>query len=146
MNWVNALPIAKERGIRVEEIAVSEVEDYTNLMTVQVKTALQKRSVSGSILTKGIPRIVRIDDLPVDVIPSGHLLVLTNLDRPGVVGFIGTLLGQNQINIAEFQVGRRSQGGEAVSILNIDSPVSQEVIKKIGEFSGITSVCVVNLT
>ncbi|MBI2119444.1 MAG: phosphoglycerate dehydrogenase [Elusimicrobia bacterium] len=146
VNWVNALPIAKERGIRVEEIVVSEVEDYTNLMTVQVKTALQTRSVSGSILTKGIPRIVRIDDLPVDVIPSGHLLVLTNIDRPGVVGFIGTLLGQNQINIAEFQVGRRSQGGEAVSILNIDSQVSQEVIKKIGEFSGITSVCVVNLT
>jgi D-3-phosphoglycerate dehydrogenase len=70
---------------------------------------------------------------------------LTNVDRPGVVGFIGTLLGENKINIAQFQVGRKSAGGEAVSILNVDSAVPEAVVQKIRNFSGITNVWVVNL-
>jgi len=145
INWVNALPVAKDRGIRVEETAVSDVEDFTSLITVKVKTDKQERAVSGTILSKGNPRIVQIDDLSVDVIPEGYLLVLTNKDQPGVVGFIGTVLGDSKINIAQFQVGRKNAGGEAVSILNIDSPVPADVVKKISNFSGITSVWVVNL-
>lgn len=145
VNWVNAIPIAKERGIRIEETATSEVQDFTSLITIRVKTDKQNRSVSGTVLSKGKPRIVQIDDLSVDVIPEGHLLVLTNLDQPGVVGFIGTVLGDNKINIAEFQVGRKTAGGEAVSILNIDSALSADIVKKIRNYSGITNVWVVNL-
>lgn len=145
INWVNALPIAKERGILVKDSASSESEDYTSLITIKVKTDKKARSVSGTILSKGSPRIVRVDDLPVDITPEGHLLVFTNIDRPGVVGFIGTLLGENKINIAAFQVGRKSVGGEAVSVLNVDTAVSPELVGKIRGFSGITNVWVVNL-
>lgn len=145
INWVNAIPIAKERGIKVEESALSDAEDFTTLITVKIKTDQQVKSVSGTLLSLRNPRIVRIDDLSVDVIPEGHLLVLTNIDQPGVIGFIGTVLGESQINIAEFQVGRKRAGGEAVSILNVDSPVPKEVLKKISGFRGITNVWVVNL-
>ena len=96
-------------------------------------------------LTATVEAGVRIDDLNVDVLPEGHLLVFTNIDRPGVVGFIGTVLGENKVNIATFQVGRKAAGGEAVSILNVDSPVSADIVKKIRNFSGITSVWVVDL-
>lgn len=145
INWVNAIPIAKERGIRVEDTAISDPEDFTTLITVRIKTDKGQKSVSGTVLSKGRSRIVRVDDLTVDVLPEGHLLVLTNVDRPGVVGFIGTLLGENKINIAQFQVGRKSAGGEAVSILNVDSAVPEAVVQKIRNFSGITNVWVVNL-
>ena len=145
VNWVNAMAIAQERDIRIEEMATTDKEDFTSLITVQVKTDKQTRSLSGTILTKGNPRIVRIDHLSVDIVPGGNMIVFTNMDRPGVVGFIGTLLGKNKINIAAFQVGRKQEGGEAVSILNVDSPVSPEIVKEIRNFSGITSVWVVNL-
>ncbi|MBI2916011.1 MAG: phosphoglycerate dehydrogenase, partial [Elusimicrobia bacterium] len=146
VNWVNAVPLAQERGIRIEETVLAEAEDYTSLITVTVRTETLSKSVSGTVLSRGNLRIVRIDDLPVDVIPDGHLIVLTNQDKPGVVGFIGTILGENNINIAEFQVGRKTAGGEAVSILNIDSPVPVSVVKKISQFSGITRVSVVHLS
>ncbi len=145
VNWVNAEPIAMERGIRLQETAVSEAEDFTSLITVKIKTDTGNRSVSGTILTRGTPRIARIDELPVDVIPQGNLLIYTNIDRPGVIGFIGTLLGKNQINIAAFQVGRKSLGGEAVSILNVDSEISKDILKEIKQFSGITNVWTVSL-
>ena len=145
VNWVNAMPIAQERGIRMTEAASTEKEDFTSLITVKVKTDKQTRSLSGTILTKGNPRIVRIDDLSLDIVPEGTMLIFTNVDRPGVVGFIGTLLGENKINIAAFQVGRKEVGGEAVSVLNVDSPVPSEIVKKIRSFSGITNVWIVNI-
>jgi D-3-phosphoglycerate dehydrogenase len=145
VNWVNALPIAKERGIKIEEVSVSELQDYTSLITIKMITDKGTRSVSGTILAAGRPRIVRIDGLPVDVLPEGKLVVYTNVDQPGIVGFIGTLLGENKINIAAFQVGRKAAGGEAVSILNVDSPVTPEMVQKIRSFKGINQVWVVNL-
>ena len=106
----------------------------------------QTRSVSGTILSSGHARIVRIDELSVDIVPEGHMIIFTNVDRPGVVGFIGTLLGQNNINIAAFQVGRKQAGGEAVSVLNVDSPVPAPVVKEIRGFSGITNVWLVKIS
>ena len=79
------------------------------------------------------------------IVPEGHLIVFTNKDRPGVVGSIGTILGENKINIAEFQVGRKKVGGEAVSVLKVDSPVPAEVVTKIRNFPVITNLWVVNL-
>lgn len=145
INLVNAVPIAKERGIRIEESAFSNPQDFTTLITVRIKTDKGTKSASGTILSLGRPRIVRIDDLPVDVAPEGHMLIFTNIDRPGVVGFIGTILGENNINIAGFQVGRKSAGGEAVSILNVDSPIPANLLKKIEDFPGITHTWLVKL-
>ncbi len=145
VNWVNAMLIAKERGILLQDAATSESEDFTALITVKVKTDKQSRSVSGTILARGDSHIVRIDGLSVDIVPEGHMIIFTNIDRPGVVGFIGTLLGKNNINIAAFQVGRRQAGGEAVSILNVDAPVPALVVKEIRNFSGITNVWLVKI-
>ena len=145
INWISAIPIAQERGIRVDESATTESQDFTILLTVTVKTDRGTRSVSGTILSQGAPRVVRIDDLSVDVQPEGHLLVFTNVDRPGVVGFIGTILGENKINIAQFQVGRKTPGGEAVSILMVDSPIPAAVLEKIRAFPGITRTWLVSL-
>ncbi|OGR82869.1 MAG: phosphoglycerate dehydrogenase [Elusimicrobia bacterium RIFCSPLOWO2_01_FULL_54_10] len=145
VNWVNAMPIAKDRGIRLEDASTTDTRDYTALITLKVKTDKQTRSVSGTILTSGKPRIVRIDEMSVDIVPEGHMIIFTNIDQPGVVGFIGTLLGKNNINIAAFQVGRKQAGGEAVSVLNVDSPVPAPVMDEIRGFSGIKNVWMVKI-
>ena len=145
VNWVNAMPIAQERGIRLLDSSTPQAEAFTALITVKVKTDKQSRSVSGTVLSSGHSRIVRIDELSVDIVPEGRMIIFTNIDRPGVVGFIGTLLGNHNINIAAFQVGRKQIGGEAISILNVDSPVPASIMKEILDFSGITNVWLVKI-
>lgn len=145
LNWVSAPIAAKERGIKVTETATQESEGFTNLITLSVKTDKEQRRVSGSVLSQNNPRIVRIDDLSLDLIPEGRMLVYRNLDRPGVIGFVGTLLGQNNVNIASIQVGRKSEGAEAISIVNVDSPIAPSVLEKIRSSSGITAVKAIDL-
>lgn len=138
VNLVNAPHLAKERGLKWTETKTSQAEDYTSLITVRLTTASAKISVAGSLLSKNNPRIVKIDNLSVDVVPEGTMLVFTNKDRPGVIGHIGTILGENKINIAAMQVGRKSVGGEAVTVVNVDSMVPDNVLKPIRDYPGIT--------
>jgi D-3-phosphoglycerate dehydrogenase / 2-oxoglutarate reductase len=145
VNLINAPHLARERGVKWVETKTSQTEDFTSLITISASTGKTKLSVSGTLLAKNSPRIVMIDEQPVDVVPGGTLVVYTNVDRPGVIGFIGTLLGENKINIASMQVGRKSSGGEAVTVVNVDTDVPEKVLKQIREFSGITHVRCVKL-
>lgn len=140
VNFVNAPLLARERGIKIKELKNQEAEDYTSLIAATVRTDKGTFSLAGTLFGKKNPRIVQIDNLSIDVIPSGCMLFLTNNDKPGVVGQVGVFLGQNNINIAGMQVGRKSAGGEAVTIINVDTCVSPELLAKIAAFPGITSV------
>jgi D-3-phosphoglycerate dehydrogenase len=145
VNLVNAPHLAKERGLKWTETKTSEAEDYTSLITLRANTATSRLSVAGTLLAKNNPRIVKIDDLSVDVAPVGPMLIFTNKDRPGVIGHIGTILGNNKINIAAMQVGRKSIGGEAVTVVNVDSQVPEKVLEQVRDFPGITHAKCVNL-
>jgi D-3-phosphoglycerate dehydrogenase len=140
VNFVNAPLLAKERGIKIKEIKTQEIEDYTSLITAKVRTDKEELVVSGTLFGHKNPRLVKIGKMNVDVIPSGCMLLVTNLDKPGVIGQIGTFLGKSNINIAQMQVGRTKAGGEALTIVNVDSCVSQDVIKQISAFQGVTKV------
>ena len=140
VNYVNALVIARERGIKILETKVSEIEDFAHLICVELVTEKMKSSVTGTLFTKVDPRIVKINDYYVDAVPQGHMLIITNKDVPGVVGSVGTILGENNINIAGMTFGRQKKGGNALSILNVDTAVSREIVDKLKKAENIYDV------
>ncbi len=145
VNVVNAPHLAKERGLKYSETKTSQPEHYTSLITLRAVSDSSKLSVSGTLLGRNNPRIVSIDEMTVDVNPEGAMVIYTNIDRPGVIGHVGTVLGQNKINIAAMQVGRKSSGGEAVTVVNVDSEVPPPVLNQLKEFTGITRIKCVTL-
>ncbi|MCQ9207466.1 MAG: phosphoglycerate dehydrogenase [Omnitrophica bacterium] len=143
INYVNALVIARDRGIKINEEKTKEIEDFADLICVEVETDKMKSSIMGTLFTKIDPRIVKIDRFYVDVVPEGHMLVIYNQDKPGIVGQIGTILGRNGINIAGMNFGRAKRGGEAITVLNVDSEPSASVlsmIKSARHIKGVKSI------
>lgn len=145
VNYVNAPLIAKQRGIKIIETKLSESEDFTNLISVELTTDKAKNLVAGSLLGKKDIRIVKIDDYYVDVVPEGYILVISNEDKPGMMGAIGTILGKNKINIASMTLGRKKQGGLALTLLNIDNSISSKMLSEIKKLDNIVDAKVVKL-
>ncbi len=135
VNLVNALDLARARGLVIEERRETEPARFAALLSVSVGTT----KVAGT-LTLGEPRIVFIDDFWVDVPVEGHLLLTKHQDKPGLVGRVGTLLGEHDVNISSMQVGRLHPRGEALMILTLDDPVPDEVRARIGAFADINAV------
>jgi len=145
VNFVNAPLIAKERGIKVSETKTAEAEDFANLVSVEVITDKSRNVVLGTLLANNSPRIVRINEFYVEAIPAGHMLLLHNWDKPGVVGNIGTILGENKINIAGMTFGRKKPGGRAITLLNVDSAVPEAVIKQLKSTENILDAKLIKL-
>jgi hypothetical protein len=135
VNLVNALAIARSRGLVIEERRDTEAPRYAALLTVRVGST----EVAGT-LVQGEPRIVLIDGFWVDVPVEGHLLLTKHQDKPGLVGRVGTLLGEHDVNISSMQVGRLHPRGEALMILTLDDPVPDEVRARIGAFADVDRV------
>lgn len=146
VNYVNAPVIAKERGIKIIEEKSSTTEDFADLIAIEVKTSKRVFSVAGTLFgKKNDPRVVRINDNFVDAVPSGFMLIITNIDRPGIIGSLGTILGENDINIAGMTVGRKEVGKHAVTVVNVDSVVPKEVLKTIEALPDIVNCKMVEL-
>jgi D-3-phosphoglycerate dehydrogenase len=145
VNYVNAPLIARDRGIDVKVSKSSEATEYTSLVTLRIKAGGKDVSAAGTLNSKKEPRIIQVDNFPMETVPEGDMLVLMNNDKPGVIGGIGTLLGQNGINIARMQFGREKQGGLAMSVVSIDSPVSDELMGKIRKLPNVLSVKLVKI-
>lgn len=145
VNFVNAPFIAKERGIEIKETKSSDAGDYQSLITVIVRSSNKELAVSGTLFSKKYPRIVKIDNFTVEIVPEGVMLFMYNNDKPGVIGNIGNLLGKNNINIARMHFGREEAGGRAISVVNIDSTASEKLIKEIRKLPNILDVKVINL-
>ncbi|MDY6864554.1 MAG: phosphoglycerate dehydrogenase [Halobacteriota archaeon] len=145
INFVNAPIVAKDRGIKVIESRTDMAEDFINLITTSINTDKETKTIAGTLFGKDDPRIVKIDGYRVDAIPSGYMLIARYIDKPKVIGPVGVLLGENNINIAGMQVGRESAGGEAIMVFNIDGQVSEEVLKAVENVDGILSVKAVRL-
>ena len=131
VNLVNAGHVARLRGIKVQETRVEIPENYTNLITIEIRTDLETHRVSGTVFTDRMPRIVNVDGFSLEVIPRGHMVYFSNNDKPGVIGNIGTVMGQSSVNIAGMQLGRDEEGGRALALLLVDNPVSPEVIQRL---------------
>ena len=140
VNMVNAPFLAKERGLDVREVRHDREGEYRTLVRVTVSTSQGERSVAGTLFGNGQPRLVEIFGIGIEADLDGDMLYIVNSDAPGFIGRIGTLLGENSINIGTFHLGRREAGGEAVLLLSLDNPVSQDVLKQACEIEGVRVV------
>jgi D-3-phosphoglycerate dehydrogenase len=138
VNLVNARMVAEERGIKVSEAKAARSDDYASLLRVTAVTEKGESSVSGTVFGAS-PRIVAIDAFKIEAELSGGMILLKNEDVPGVVGKIGTFLGDHKVNIAGLQLGRERAGGMAVSLFNVDQPVqgdTLELLRKLPNIKG----------
>jgi D-3-phosphoglycerate dehydrogenase len=140
VNLVNAPLIAKDRGIDVRETTTDEAGEYHSMLVIKVRAGSKESAVSGVLHGKKAPRIITIDSHVIEVVPRGYMLFLTNNDKPGVIGDVGTLLGKNRINIARMQFGRENEGGIAISVVSIDSPASKEILSDIKKLPNVLTV------
>mgnify|MGYP002760321028 CR=1 FL=1 len=132
VNAVNAPQIAEDRGIDVTESKRMQSDDFQSLISVKVGDDHESVEISGTLFTGNEQRIVRINKYRVDAVPHGKMLVARNDDKPGVIGFIGSVLGEHDINIAGMFNARRDEaGGEALTIYNLDDPVPDDVVETI---------------
>ncbi|MBB1093794.1 phosphoglycerate dehydrogenase, partial [Rhodopseudomonas palustris] len=131
INVVSAPVIAKERGMVVDEVVRAAESDYESLITLKVATEKQERSVSGTVYADGKPRLVDIKGIRVDAEFGKSMIYVTNEDKPGFIGKFASLLGDAKVNIATFNLGRHSQGGDAIALVEVDGPVPAEVIAQV---------------
>ncbi|NCP23687.1 MAG: phosphoglycerate dehydrogenase [Erythrobacter sp.] len=140
VNMVNAPYLAKERGLDIRSIRHETEGAYNTLLRVTVGTESGDRSVAGTLFGSDAPRLTEIFGVRIEAELTGHMLYIVNEDAPGFIGRIGSLLGQNGINIGTFHLGRREAGGEAVLLLSVDQPIPQEVVKKACAIDGVRRV------
>lgn len=145
INDVNALFLAHQKGITVNERKSVAARGFSSLISVEIVTQAGSWTAAGTVLNGQGARIVRVDEYIVDVIPAGHLMFIRHHDRPGVIGRVGTLLGQEEVNIATMQVGRSVEGGDAIMMLTIDKAAEDESIRQLEELPEIDKVVAVNL-
>lgn len=130
VNMVNARLVARNMGITVEEVRTTESESFSNLITLSLESPEGKRSIAGTLF-EGIPKIVKMRDFLTDFQPEQHMLVISYPDKPGLIGKIGTILGAAGINIGNMNLGRRAKAGEAMVVLSLDTPVSEQIVEKL---------------
>ncbi len=145
VNFVNAPILAEERGIKVTESKSSTSEDFTNLLSVRVKSGDDTSVTTGTIFGKKEPRLVRLNDFRLEAVPEGHLLLIYNEDRPGVIGRIGTTLGDAGINISRMQVGQDPGHNRNVILLTTDVSVNEEVLAGLLEQDGVSKALSMDL-
>lgn len=145
VNYVNATVIAKERGIDIVESKAGQIQDFANLLIVEIETDKGKNLIMGTLFTKKNPRVVKINDYYIDAVPSGNMLCISNKDVPGIVGSIGSILAEGNINIAGMTFGRITKGGEALSLLNIDTPLNNDLLEKIRKAPNVNDVKMIRL-
>jgi D-3-phosphoglycerate dehydrogenase len=137
VNMVSAPAQAKDRGISVETTTREQVGAYDNLIRLTVVTERQERSVAGTVYGSKAPRIVEIKGITLEAELTPAMLYITNEDKPGFIGRLGTLLGQLGINIANFNLGRVEQGKDAIALVSIDSNLSDEQLADIAGLEGV---------
>jgi D-3-phosphoglycerate dehydrogenase len=137
VNLVNAPAVAKSMGLDLVESTINAQTEFNDLLVAELRKGDEKFRVAGTIIGRS-PRIVEIDKLFVDVPVKGHLLIVRNDDRPGIVGAVGTLLGQIQANIANLSLGRNQALGTALSVIELDGPIDAADMDRIRAIPGVT--------
>lgn len=144
VNYVNASLLAKSRGIKVKEVQTKEHENFTSLMSVIVTTDKGKHEIAGTLFGLKEERIVMIDGYRVDIEPQGWLLFVPHLDHPGMVGRVGSILGDNKINMNRMQL-ERTKNADQIMVVSVDAEIPAATIHKIKEVEGIQGAKLINL-
>lgn len=145
VNLVNALPLARERGLEIEERAAEAPGDFGTMIQSEVTTERKTYVAAGTLFGKQFLRLVRLGSYLLDAYLDGTLLVFTHLDRPGLIGFIGKTLGDEGVNIAQMNVGREIQGGDAIGVVNLDSVPSAQALAAIQDHPHVLSHSIIKL-
>ena len=145
VNYVNAPMMAKERGIKIVESKGEEAGDFASSITVKSKNGKESLEIEGAMFGARHPRIVRVNNFYLEAVPEGYILVLQNNDVPGVVGAVGTILGNNHINIAGMELGRSQKGGNAISFTHVDEVVTKKALDELRALPQIVSATLVKL-
>jgi len=140
VNEVNSPMVAKERGIIYGEKHSEKSKGYSNLIDVNVIGQGTNFTMQATYVKEYGPRIVNLNGFNTDFYPHGHLIYIQHIDKPGVIGQVGQILGNHNINIAEMQVGRKEAGGEAIMMLSFDEPVPDEAFEALSQIKDITSI------
>ena len=131
VNMVSAPVIARERDIHCTEVRRDETADYETLVRITVTTERMSRSVAGTLFGGARPRIVEIKGIPIEAEIGPHMLYITNRDKPGVIGDLGRTLGEAEVNIATFHLGRAEEGGDAIALLQVDQAVDRDLLERL---------------
>ena len=131
VNMVSAAASARERGIRLEETTRGQEGAFESYIKLTVKTDEYERSVAGTVFSDGRPRIIQVRDIDMEFEVAPRMLFIRNADKPGFIGRFGMLMGEAGLNIATLNLGRDKPGGEAICMVAIDEPVSDEVLAKV---------------
>ncbi|MDA0269254.1 MAG: phosphoglycerate dehydrogenase, partial [Cyanobacteria bacterium] len=145
VNYVNASIEAKERGIHVIETRDTTSRDYAGSLTLSAKGSLGEHAVTGVLLGGSEIRVTDVNDFPINVPPTRHMLFTLHRDMPGIIGKIGSLLGSFNVNIASMQVGRKIVRGDAVMVLSIDDPLPEGILTEITKVPGVRDAYTVSL-
>ena len=144
VNIVNAPGFAAQMGLELVESTIHAQTEYSELLVVELRKGEQRFRLAGSLIGSS-PRIVEIDKLYVDTNIQGHFLIVRNDDRPGIVGAVGTLLGSSDVNIANLSLARNKSDGNALTVIEVDDPLSSDLMSKIKEIPGVTLTTGVSL-
>jgi D-3-phosphoglycerate dehydrogenase len=145
VNIVNAPLLAAERGIEIVEQTSSQTGDFSTLLRADVQTDKKAYTAAGTLFGNQFLRLVQLGPYHMDAYLDGIMLLFTHRDVPGLIGFIGTIFGKHQVNIAQMTVGRQVAGGEAIAVLNLDSPPPEEALTEVRAHPQISSLSVVRL-
>jgi D-3-phosphoglycerate dehydrogenase / 2-oxoglutarate reductase len=137
VNMVNASLLARERNIEVTEIKHDRPSDYQSLIRLSVTTDQRTRDVAGTLFAGGLPRLVEIKGIRVEAELGRHMLYVTNEDKPGFIGRLGTVLGGAGVNIATFHLGRAAPGAEAIALIEVDEPLSDVLLAEVRALPGV---------
>ncbi|MEN3038692.1 MAG: ACT domain-containing protein [Candidatus Kryptonium sp.] len=145
VNYINAPVIASEMGLNVNEGTSEDKGNYTHLLKFEVKTDKEKKTVAGTVFGNRDIRIVGVDDFHFEFKPEGILLVYSNIDRPGMLASVSSILARSNINIAGLSLGRYGVGKNALTVMSVDNEIPQDVLREISSIDGIFDVRVVKL-
>jgi D-3-phosphoglycerate dehydrogenase len=145
VNIVNARLLAADRGVEIIEQTSSQTGDFSTLIRADVQTEQKTYTAAGTLFGNQFLRLVQLGPFHLDAFMDGVMLIFTHRDVPGLIGFIGTIFGKHQVNIAQMTVGRRAPGGEAIAVLNLDGTPPEEALKEVRAHPQISSLSVVKL-
>ena len=131
VNMVNAMQVAQSRGIELKQSYSDEAKNWRSMINVIATTSEGERNVTGTLFTGKEPRIVNIEGVPIEVALQPNMVFIRNNDQPGMIGELGTLLGEEGLNIADFRLGRQDESSGAICIVACDAPVNDDVFAKI---------------
>jgi D-3-phosphoglycerate dehydrogenase / 2-oxoglutarate reductase len=140
VNYVNAFSIIDEMGISLRQVRKGESDNFKNLLTIELISERKTKKISGTVFGNKELRIVEIDDFHLEIKPEGNIILIKNIDKPGMVASIGKLLAGADINIAGLSLGRIEKGKEALTIISIDSKIDNSTLTEISSTEGIINI------